>query len=130
MKNRFCEISDAMGDVIFQFCRRWINECGFSLEYPDDLKTLLTDKYVSFCNTPDFTHICATTSALLVDDNLSEVGNIAGLYNGIYDGDKNAGYVGDIFGTNGAAPSMGNADYKSDLDAVNVAARIQNGQSC
>ena len=25
---------------------------------------------------------------------------------------------------------MGNADYKSDLDAVNIAARIQNGESC
>lgn len=73
--------------------------------------------------------MCATTSALLVDDGFADLGDLAGLFNGIFDGDKNAGYIGDIFGTNGAAPSMENADYKADLDAVNLAARIQNGES-
>lgn len=44
--------------------------------------------------------MCATTSALLVDDGFADLGDLAGLFNGIFDGDKNAGYIGDIFGTN------------------------------
>ena len=75
----------------------------------------------------DFAHLCATAATILKED--GSVDQLAALYaaqyNGIVSIDAQAGYVGDAMGTNGAAPSMGPADYKADLDAVNLARRLQ-----
>lgn len=75
----------------------------------------------------DFAHLCATAATILKED--GPVDQLAALYaaqyNGVISIDAQAGYVGDAMGTNGAAPSMGPADYKADLDAVNLARRLQ-----
>lgn len=73
----------------------------------------------------DFSHMCATLATIL-KENIDIVeflgGIVAGQYNDInYILDDNAGYAGDIYGTFGAWPSMGKDDYKSDLDAINLA---------
>ena len=73
----------------------------------------------------DFAHMCITAATILNDSPIKEIGNLSGVFNGIFDVDKNAGYVGDAYGTNGAPPSMGGDDYISDLDAVNIAKRIK-----
>ena len=41
---------------------------------------------------------------------------------------ERAGYLGDVAGANGAPLSMGNDDYKADLDAVNIYYRIKNNR--
>ncbi|SFL23489.1 hypothetical protein SAMN05216390_11537 [Lachnospiraceae bacterium KH1T2] len=68
----------------------------------------------------DFAHMCITAAAN-INDPLTDyaASKYSGHQNGIYDVDKNAGYAGDLFGVNGAKPSMGNDDYKADLDAYN-----------
>ena len=75
----------------------------------------------------DFAHLCATAATILKED--GPVDQLAALYaaqyNGVISIDAQAGYVGDAMGANGAAPSMGPADYKADLDAVNLAHRLQ-----
>lgn len=75
----------------------------------------------------DFAHLCATAATILKED--GPVDWLAALYatqyNGVASIDAQAGYIGDAMGTNGASPSMGPADYKADLDAVNLARRLQ-----
>lgn len=80
-------------------------------------------------NKNDFAHLCATLCAELYDDERDDKGStmysiiISRLegYNGIGDLPANAGWVGDVCGTNGKKPSFGQDDYRSDLDAVNLA---------
>ena len=98
-------------------------------ELPEETKLLFYESYLAYCNRPDFTHMCATIATILYDGKEKELGNFAGIFNGIYSVDGNAGYVGDVYGTNGGGPSMGNADYMADLDAVNIANRIKNGKN-
>ena len=69
----------------------------------------------------------ATTATILNEAGIKQYADLGGLYNGVYSADNNSGYAGDIYGIPGAAPSIGNADYMADLDAVNIANRIQNG---
>lgn len=75
----------------------------------------------------DFAHLCATAATILKED--GPVDWLAALYatqyNGVASIDAQAGYIGDAMGTNGAAPSMGPADYKADLDAVNLTQRLK-----
>lgn len=101
------------------------NILGISFEeLPEDTKQQFYNSYLDYCNTPDFTHMSATIATILNDADGKDLGDFAGLYNGIYNVDGNAGYVGDVYGTNGNLPSMGNADYMADLDVVNIADRI------
>lgn len=75
----------------------------------------------SYYKKPDFVHLCATMSAVLNESYKKDIGGfIAGSFNGIYSANDNAGYIGDVCGTDGVAPSMNDGDYKSDLDAVNL----------
>lgn len=97
-------------------------------ELPQKLKDAMISKYQNYGDKPDFTHMCATTATILNNSDIKGLGTFAGKFNGIYDVDKNAGYVGDVYGTAGATPSFGNDDYMSDLDAVNIATRIKNGE--
>lgn len=75
----------------------------------------------------DFAHLCTTAATILKED--GPVDWLAALYatqyNGVASIDAQAGYIGDAMGTNGAAPSMGPADYKADLDAVNLTQRLK-----
>lgn len=104
------------------------SKLGISFEeLPEEIRQQFYKSYLNYCNTPDFTHMSATIATILNDADGKELGNFAGVYNGIYSVDGNAGYVGDVYGTNGSRPSMGNADYMADLDAVNIANRIENG---
>lgn len=96
---------------------------------PQDVKEKFYQDIKDYCNKGDFSHMAATTATILNDYPDKQLGDLAGVYNGIFDVDKNAGYVGDVYGTNGNGPSIGNADYKADLDAVNLAARIKNGEN-
>ncbi len=98
-------------------------------DLPENIKLKIYQKNLLYKNKTDFAHMAATTATILNKNPEKNLGNLAGIYNGIFSVDGNAGYVGDVYGTNGVTPSMGNADYKADLDAVNIAYRIQNGTS-
>ncbi len=108
--------------------------CGLSEDETSDLMDAISGKHVQSDASGsrskaqnDFAHLCATAATILKED--GSVDQLAALYaaqyNGIVSIDAQAGYVGDAMGTNGAAPSMGPADYKADLDAVNLARRLQ-----
>lgn len=45
-------------------------------------------------------------------------------FGAFFNADNHAGWMGDVRGTNGAKPSMDAADYKSDIDAVNITSRM------
>ncbi|HAC0715862.1 TPA_asm: hypothetical protein GYZ54_15245, partial [Listeria monocytogenes] len=85
--------------------------------------------FKQFNGKTDFAHMSITTATILKGkDGETKIRDMAGaigalFYNGVDNINVNAGYVGDIFGTFGAKPSMNNDDYKADLDAVNFAVR-------
>lgn len=93
-------------------------------ELPKEIKEKFYQDKGRYCGKGDFVHMCATMATILNDSKMKEIGNFAGVYNLVFDVDKNAGYAGDVYGTNGAGPSIGNEDYRADLDAVNIANRI------
>ena len=71
----------------------------------------------------DYTHQNAVISTYFNESPMEEVADtIFGILN------ERAGYLGDAAGANGAPPSMGNDDYKADLDAVNIYYRIKNNR--
>ncbi len=41
--------------------------------------------------------------------------NLSGIFNGVYSGVANAGFIGDVCGTNYAKPSLKADDYRADL---------------
>lgn len=107
---------------------------GLSAKESDFLAKQIRNQHVEISSTGatqtirnDFAHLCATAATILKED--GPVDQLAALYaaqyNGVISIDAQAGYVGDAMGTNGATPSMGPADYKADLDAVNLARRLQ-----
>lgn len=76
----------------------------------------------------DLSHMSVISATML--NNYSKDWEIAGgfagwLCNGIYDLEANAGYVGDVYGTAGNGAKLTQDDYKADLDAVNLCARLQ-----
>ena len=75
----------------------------------------------------DMAHMAVTLSTILKPDTniLDQNGFLSGRYNGIYDLNKNAGYVGDVYGTAGNGPKLTADDYKADLDAVNLSKRLE-----
>lgn len=77
----------------------------------------------------DFGHLSAVCATLLNSDPKKIIGNLAGVYNGVFSIEDNAGYIGDVCGTNGAKPSMNGPDYHADLDAVNIAHRLGKSDS-
>lgn len=75
----------------------------------------------------DFVHLCVTAATILKKDGSIDwaAGIYAATFNGVFSIDAQSGYIGDAMGTNGVGPSMGPDDYKADLDAVNLAHRIE-----
>lgn len=72
-------------------------------------------------NKNDFAHMSATISTHFNDSKMKTIAQYAAKqFNGISDIDAQSGYIGDVCGTNNANPSMGNDDYRADLDAVNL----------
>ena len=77
-------------------------------------------------NNPDFAHMAATIATILTTGLDWFLDLAVAVFNGIASVDDNGGYIGDVCGTNFASPSMNGADYKADLDAVNIAVILQN----
>ena len=82
-------------------------------------------KLIDFNNKGDFTHQSITTATIL-DENL-RLANISGVVTGRFDSkavDELAGWRGDTTKVPAEKPSIGNDDYKADLDAVNITQRM------
>lgn len=91
-----------------------------------DQHNSLNDDNSSYCAKTDFTHFCATVATILSTKNEKYIGDFASaFFNGIASADDNAGYIGDLCGTDGTDPSINDGDYKADLDAVNIASLLQ-----
>lgn len=74
-------------------------------------------------NNVDFAHMMVTGAA-----ELSNSPSFAAQFATNYDAVKAAGWLGDISKI-AMAPNIDNSDYKADLDAVNLARRMENGKS-
>lgn len=86
----------------------------------------LEDPSQSFYKKPDLTHLGATLSTIFTDKDDKDIGGfIASTQSGIVSMDASAGYIGDLCIADNSEPSMNDGDYKSDLDAVNIAALIK-----
>ena len=70
-----------------------------------------------FGGTIDYSHMAATISAHYTGNHFIE------------NEDDLAGWQGDVAGPMGLPPSLGNDDYRSDLDAVNIYNKMKNGDS-
>jgi hypothetical protein len=79
-------------------------------------KARAEELFNQFHDKVDFAHLSATVSAHY--NNSFEEELASGLIGGPLD--SKAGYLGDATGANGKKPSMGNDDYRADLDAVNL----------
>ena len=84
-------------------------------------KKELEEMLERFSGKIDYTHLNAVISTYFNESPMEDVTDVIfGILN------ERAGYLGDVAGANGAPPSMGNDDYKADLDAVNIYYRIKN----
>jgi len=89
------------------------------LEYMKELY----NKLAQFSNKPDFSHMMIAGAAEL-SNSPKFFANIAARGKTV----RAAGWLGDVSTIAlDMAPSIGNDDYKADLDAVNIVRRIQNG---
>jgi len=90
------------------------------LVFADD-KTELYNKLTQYSSKPDFSHMMITGA--------TELNNSSGILANIRTFGRTvpaAGWFGDISHIAGS-PSMGNDDYKADLDATNISRRIAKG---
>ena len=90
--------------------------------YPDiDFDTLWNSNYSKYSGKTDFAHQSITTATHLYDKPVP-----ADIY-GIFMGGKSAlaGWRGDVTKDAEAKPSLGNDDYKADLDTVNITSIMQ-----
>lgn len=75
----------------------------------------------------DLCHMSAICATMLKDNEAiwKFAGGAAGwIFNGIFNLEANAGYVGDVYGTLGNGTKLTQDDYKADLDAVNIFNRL------
>ena len=75
----------------------------------------------------DLCHMSAICATMLKDNEAiwKFAGDAAGwVFNGIFNLEANAGYVGDVYGTLGNGTKLTQDDYKADLDAVNIFNRL------
>ena len=87
-------------------------------------KKELEEMLERFSGKIDYTHLNAVISTYYNESPMEDVTDVIfGILN------ERAGYLGDVAGANGAPPSMGNDDYKADLDAVNIYYRIKNNKN-
>ena len=93
---------------------------GKDVRYADldaNQKSRVRELLSQFGGTTDYSHMAATISAHYTGNHFIE------------NEDDLAGWQGDVAGTMGLPPSLGNDDYRSDLDAVNVYHKMKNGDS-
>ena len=93
---------------------------GKDVRYADldaNQKSRVRELLSQFGGTTDYSHMAATISAHYTGNHFIE------------NEDDLAGWQGDVAGTMGLPPSLGNDDYRSDLDAVNVYHKIKDGDS-
>lgn len=88
-------------------------------------------EYKQYSKKVDLAHMSIVMTAILTPYNntFMKTGDGSGIFNGIYDLRANAGYVGDVYGTAGNGPKLTPDDYKADLDAINLSAKLQNGEN-
>lgn len=102
---------------------------GFRREDVETLFGEITEQHneLAYAGKTDFAHLCATMATILNNDRvIKPLGEpLAEGTTGVASTDANAGYIGDVCGTAGAEPSMNSGDYKADLDAVNLSARVK-----
>lgn len=93
------------------------------------LQETIPDNLLEYLEKADIGHMSVTLSTILKSDEslYEKAGSLSGAFNGIYDLNANAGYVGDIYGTAGNGPKLTPDDYKADLDSVNLGERMKNG---
>ena len=93
---------------------------GKDVRYADldaNQKSRIRELLSQFGGTTDYSHMAATISAHYTGNHFIE------------NEDDLAGWQGDVAGTMGLPPSLGNDDYRSDLDAVNIYNKMKNGDS-
>lgn len=93
---------------------------GKDVRYADldaNQKSRIRELLSQFGGTTDYSHMAATISAHYTGNHFIE------------NEDDLAGWQGDVAGTMGLPPSLGNDDYRSDLDAVNIYHKMKNGDS-
>ena len=93
---------------------------GKGVKYADldvEQKSRVRELLSQFGGTIDYSHMAATISAHYTDNH------------GIENEDDLAGWQGDVAGAMGISPSLGNDDYRSDLDSVNIYNLMKNGDS-
>lgn len=112
----------------YQTAKNYIIDLGFDSNEVNSLfdeldmqHGSLEDAASPYFHKLDFTHLCATAATNLCDTQVKIASDFgAGMHNGIFSTDANAGYIGDLCGTDGTSPSMNRGDYEADLDAVNI----------
>ena len=93
---------------------------GKDVRYADldaNQKSRVRELLSQFGGTTDYSHMAATISAHYTGNHFIE------------NEDDLAGWQGDVAGTMGLPPSLGNDDYRSDLDAANIYNKMKNGDS-
>lgn len=116
------------GLYIDSFIRNVMISQGLSTLDASDLFNAIRDEHIlaDVNNNIDLSHMMATMSCSLYDGNLKNLGAVGGVSLRLHGTVEDyAGYYGDVFGTLFAEPNMGNADYMSDLDAVNILDRMK-----
>jgi hypothetical protein len=96
------------------------NAYGENVKYADlddSQKSRVRELLSQFGETIDYSHMATTISA-------HYTGN-----HGIENEDDLAGWQGDVAGALGISPSLGNDDYQSDLDAVNIYNQMKDGDT-
>ena len=116
-----------------------LEEYGLTKAERDKLRTDLNNNYHYsqekdktiadiYYSKSDLSHMSAICATMLKDNETvwKLAGGAAGwIFNGIFNLEANAGYVGDIYGTLGNGTKLTQDDYKADLDAVNIYNRLE-----
>ncbi|MDR1442634.1 MAG: hypothetical protein LBJ02_09680 [Bifidobacteriaceae bacterium] len=102
--------------------KEWEEHLGKSMS-PEDFEEFWMERYQAAHGHVDFVHMAATAAAEL-DPAEYRLASVT-------PGDRRAlaGWLGDTTHFAGKEPSLGNGDYKADLDAVNLAEMSRNGMS-
>jgi hypothetical protein len=98
---------------------------AYGKENADKFDDFWNEQVKNFSGKGDFTHQSITTATIL--DNNIRLANLSGVVTGRFDSnaiDELAGWRGDTTKVPAENPSIGNDDYKADLDAVNITQRM------
>lgn len=104
---------------------------AYGKENADEFDNFWNEKAYTFTGKGDFTHQSITTATIL--DNNIRLANMSGIVTGRFDSkavDELAGWRGDTTKVPAEKPSIGNDDYKADLDVVNITQRMKNKNVC